>query len=76
MEISIQNVSVTYSNGKQALKDLSLDLLAPGMFLLLVPNAARNSSLIRLLAPTLVPPSGLFRVNGTPLSISVRSFKS
>ena len=49
MEISIQNVSVTYSNGKQALKDLSLDLHAPGMVGLLGPNGAGKSTLIRLL---------------------------
>ena len=29
MEISIQNVSMTYPNGKQALKDLNLDLRVP-----------------------------------------------
>ena len=31
MEISIQNVSMTYPNGKQALKDLNLDLRSPSL---------------------------------------------
>ena len=31
MEINIQHVSMTYPNGKQALKDLDLDLKAPSL---------------------------------------------
>ena len=31
MELNIQNVSMTYPNGKQALKDLSLDLRSPAL---------------------------------------------
>ena len=76
MEISIQNVSVTYSNGKQALKDLSLDLHAPGMVGLLGPNGAGKSTLIKLLAAALVPTSGLIRVNGSPLAKAERSLKA
>ena len=35
MEISIQNVSMTYPNGKQALKGLNLDLGSPSLIGLL-----------------------------------------
>ena len=38
MEINIQHVSMTYPNGKQALKDLDLDLKAPSLVGLLGPN--------------------------------------
>ena len=41
MEINIQNVSMTYPNGKQALKDLTLDLRTPSLIGLLGPNGLR-----------------------------------
>ena len=46
MQINIQNVSMTYPNGKQALKDLSLDLRSPSLVGLLGPNGAGNSTLM------------------------------
>ena len=49
MEINIQNVSMTYPSGKQALKDLNLDLKAPSLIGLLGPNGAGKSTLMKLL---------------------------
>lgn len=49
MELNIKNLSKTYSNGVQALKDISLDI-PQGMFGLLGPNGAGKSSLMRTLA--------------------------
>ena len=49
MEISIQNVSMTYPSGKQALRDLSLDLGSPSLIGLLGPNGAGKSTLMKLL---------------------------
>jgi len=49
MELKIKNLSKTYSNGVQALKDISLDI-PQGMFGLLGPNGAGKSSLMRTLA--------------------------
>lgn len=49
MELQIQNLSKTYSNGVQALKDVSLTI-PQGMFGLLGPNGAGKSSLMRTLA--------------------------
>ena len=45
MEINIQNVNMTYPNGKIALKDLNLDLKAPSLIGLLGPNGAGKSTL-------------------------------
>ena len=49
MELQIKNLSKTYSNGVQALKDVSLNI-PQGMFGLLGPNGAGKSSLMRTLA--------------------------
>lgn len=53
MDIKIQKVSMTYPNGKQALKDLSLDLRAPSLVGLLGPNGAGKSTLMKLLVAAL-----------------------
>ena len=54
MEINIQNVSMTYPNGKQALKDLTLDLRTPSLIGLLGPNGAGKTTLMKLLMTALL----------------------
>ena len=49
MELQINNLNKTYSNGVQALKDVTLTI-PQGMFGLLGPNGAGKSSLMRTLA--------------------------
>jgi ABC-type multidrug transport system ATPase subunit len=49
MELRIHGVSKTYSNGVQALKDVTLTIPA-GMYGLLGPNGAGKSTLMRILA--------------------------
>ena len=49
MNLSVQNLSKTYPNGVQALKDVSLEI-PPGMFGLLGPNGAGKSTFMRILA--------------------------
>ncbi|TAE96203.1 MAG: ABC transporter ATP-binding protein [Runella slithyformis] len=49
MQLKIENLSKTYSNGVQALKDVSLTI-NQGMFGLLGPNGAGKSSLMRTIA--------------------------
>ncbi len=49
MNLSIRNLSKTYPNGVQALKNVSLDI-GIGMFGLLGPNGAGKSSLMRTIA--------------------------
>ena len=76
MEISIQNVSMTYPNGKQALKDLNLDLRSPSLIGLLGPNGAGKSTLMKLLVAALLPTSGSILVDGQPLAKRERQLKA
>ena len=55
--LSIKNLSKTYANGVQALKDVNLEIGA-GMFGLLGPNGAGKSSLMRTLAALQEPDTG------------------
>ena len=49
MQLTISNVSKTYSNGHKALSEINLNI-APGMFGLLGPNGAGKSTLMRTIA--------------------------
>ena len=49
MALTITNLSKTYPNGTQALKNVNLDI-PNGMFGLLGPNGAGKSSLMRTIA--------------------------
>ncbi|HEX6372477.1 MAG TPA: ABC transporter ATP-binding protein [Longimicrobium sp.] len=57
MELHIRNVSKSYSNGVQALKDVTLTIPA-GMYGLLGPNGAGKSTLMRILATLQEPDAG------------------
>lgn len=57
MELRIENVSKTYPNGTQALKNVSLTI-PPGMFGLLGPNGAGKSTLMRTVATLQEPDTG------------------
>lgn len=57
MELRIANLSKTYSNGVQALKNVTLDIPI-GMFGLLGPNGAGKSSLMRTIATLQEPDTG------------------
>jgi ABC-type multidrug transport system ATPase subunit len=61
MELQIRGVSKTYSNGVQALKDVSLTIPA-GMYGLLGPNGAGKSTLMRILATLQEPDAGSVRL--------------
>ena len=58
--LSIQNLSKTYPNGVQALKNISLDI-SNGMFGLLGPNGAGKSTLMRTIATLQDADSGSIR---------------
>ena len=75
MEINIQHVSMTYPNGKRALRDLSLDLRSPSLIGLLGPNGAGKSTLMKLLVAALLPTEGAIQVDGRPLANSDRALK-
>lgn len=57
MTLKISNVSKTYSNGVQALKNINLTI-PNGMYGLLGPNGAGKSTLMRILATLQEPNSG------------------
>ena len=76
MEINIQNVNMTYPNGKIALKDLNLDLKAPSLIGLLGPNGAGKSTLMKLLVAALMPTGGSILMDGQPLSKTDRLLKA
>ena len=61
MALHIRGVSKTYSNGVQALKDVTLTIPA-GMYGLLGPNGAGKSTLMRILATLQEPDEGNVRL--------------
>jgi ABC-2 type transport system ATP-binding protein len=63
LELSIENLSKTYPNGVQALKEVSLSI-PTGMFGLLGPNGAGKSTLMRTIATLQEPDTGTIRFNG------------
>ena len=64
MELHIRDVSKTYPNGVQALKDVTLTIPA-GMYGLLGPNGAGKSTLMRILATLQEPDAGTIHLGGT-----------
>ncbi len=57
MELAIRNISKTYANGVQALKDVSLTIPV-GMYGLLGPNGSGKSTLMRIIATLQEPDEG------------------
>src|SRR5688572_22637297 len=71
MQLEIRNISKTYRNGVQALKNVSLTI-PPGMYGLLGPNGAGKSTLMRTIATLQQPDSGEIQLTGpegTPLDV-------
>lgn len=64
MQLSIERLSKTYSNGVRALHDVSLTL-PNGMFGLLGPNGAGKSSLMRTIATLQEADCGNIRLEDT-----------
>jgi ABC-2 type transport system ATP-binding protein len=64
MDLKIEHVSKTYSNGVQALKDVTLTIPA-GMYGLLGPNGAGKSTLMRILATLQEADAGSISLTGS-----------
>ncbi|MBU5626762.1 ATP-binding cassette domain-containing protein [Oscillibacter sp. MSJ-2] len=76
MQIEIDHLSMTYPNGKQALRDISLSLKNPSLIGLIGPNGAGKSTLMKLLVAGLLPSQGSIRVDGTSLTACERQLKA
>ncbi|MAT59100.1 MAG: multidrug ABC transporter ATP-binding protein [Ignavibacteriae bacterium] len=61
--LKIENVSLAYSNGHQALTDINLDI-SNGIFGLLGPNGAGKSSLMKTIVGLQKPTTGKLSFNG------------
>ena len=62
--ISINKVNKTFSNGEQAVKDFSLDILSGEIIALLGPNGAGKTTLISMICGIVIQTSGSVIVNG------------
>lgn len=62
--ISIKNLSKTYANGPQALKNISMEVLPGDFFALLGPNGAGKSTTIGVIATLVNKTSGTVEVFG------------
>lgn len=76
MNIELQDLSMAYANGKQALQHVDLSLEAPSLIGLLGPNGAGKSTLMKLLVSALVPTGGRILIDGRPLTKMERALKS
>ena len=65
--ISIQNLSKTYNESFQALKNVSLDINKGEIFALLGPNGAGKTTLINIICGLVKPSSGSVTVNGADI---------
>lgn len=68
MKFSINNLNMVYSNGKTALRNVSLELTSPSFIGLLGPNGAGKSTLMKLLTCQLLPTDGSIICDNAPLN--------
>lgn len=73
--ISIRNLRKTYSNGKQALDDVSFDVERGSIFGLLGPNGAGKSTIINILAGLVSKTSGQASIWGYDIDEHPRNAK-
>ena len=76
MQISLQELTMTYPSGKKALQGVNLELDSPSLVGLLGPNGAGKSTLMKLLVAGLLPTGGAIRVDGEPLLRRERALKA
>lgn len=74
MQLQINNLNKTYSNGTKALSDFSMTINS-GILGLLGPNGAGKSSLMRILATLVKPDSGSVIMNDTNLLKNPKSVR-
>lgn len=75
MQITIENLSQIYKNGKKALNDVNLQI-NHGMFGLLGPNGAGKTTLMRILVTLMKPTKGTVKVNELDLLKNRREIRA
>ena len=68
MQITLQELNMTYPNGKKALQGVSASLDSPSLIGLLGPNGAGKSTLLKTLAGQLAAQSGAVLLQGQNLT--------
>ena len=76
MQITLQELNMTYPNGKKALQGVSASLDSPSLIGLLGPNGAGKSTLMKLLVAGLLPTGGAMRADSEPLTKCERAYKA
>ena len=76
MQITLQELNMTYPNGKKALQGVSASMDSPSLIGLLGPNGAGKSTLMKLLVAGLLPTGGAIRADGEPLTKCERAYKA
>ena len=71
--ISIQNLSKTYNESFEALKNVSLDIYRGEIFALLGPNGAGKTTLINIICGLVTPSHGSVKVNDSDI---IRDYKT
>ncbi len=74
--ISINKLSKVYSNGLQALKDVSLDIKKGEILAMLGPNGAGKTTLISIICGIVTPSSGNVDVDGFDIIKNYRETRS
>ncbi|BDZ74161.1 ABC transporter ATP-binding protein [Methylophaga marina] len=74
--LSIKNLSKTYRNGMQALKEINLDVEQGDFFALLGPNGAGKSTTIGVITSLVTKSTGSIQVFDTDLDIDAEQAKS
>ena len=74
--ISVQNLSKTYANGFDALKNVSLDVRKGEIFALLGPNGAGKTTLINIICGLVNPGAGSVKVGGHDIIADYRKTRS
>ncbi len=75
-DISVQNLSKTYGDGFQALKNVSLDIHKGEIFALLGPNGAGKTTLISIICGLVNPSSGKVTAAGHDIIREYRAARS
>ncbi|MCL2572373.1 MAG: ATP-binding cassette domain-containing protein [Defluviitaleaceae bacterium] len=76
MKIEINDISKTYASGKQALKNINIQMESPNLIGILGPNGAGKTTLMKLLIAGLTPTSGEILLDGKRLLSQEKELKS